>query len=186
MHGDPTDVVAADLALAGAHLDAEPLHRVANRHGAPSTPRSIRSPTLRRRTESTYCAIKDDILKGRLPPESLLLEHELATRFGVSKTPIREALRRLISEGWVLVMPRRGYFIRQLRIEDVREVWVLRQAIEPSLLAETSRRATAEDLDALLPWIDAQRAAADDRDRAVVSGSNFHLGRVPATPGRCC
>jgi DNA-binding GntR family transcriptional regulator len=127
------------------------------------------------RTEATYHAIKDDILKGRLAPESLLLEHELANRFGVSKTPIREALRRLISEGWVLVIPRRGYLVRPLRLEDVREVWGLRQAIEPWLLVETSRRASTEQLNALLQWIDAQRSAADDRDRAVVSGSNFHL-----------
>lgn len=127
------------------------------------------------RTEATYLAIKDDILKGRLAPESLLLEHELASRFGVSKTPIREALRLLVSEGWVLAIPRRGYLIRQLRLEDVREVWGLRQAVEPSLLSETSRRASDAQLEALLPWIDAQRSASEDRDRAVVSGSEFHL-----------
>lgn len=126
------------------------------------------------RTESTYRAIKDDILKGRLAPESLLLEHELAERFGVSKTPIREALRRLVMEGWVLVIPRRGYLVRQLRLEDVREIFALRQAIETSLLAETARRASAQDLETLLPWVDAQQSA-DDRDRAFLSGSNFHL-----------
>jgi DNA-binding GntR family transcriptional regulator len=127
------------------------------------------------RTETTYLGIKEDILKGRLAPESLLLEHELAERFGVSKTPIREALRRLISEGWVLVIPRRGYLVRQLRLQDVREVFGLRQAIECSLFPETLRRATAADLDSLLPWVDSQHQWADDRDRAFVAGSNFHL-----------
>lgn len=131
-----------------------------------------RAPSL---TEQTYLGIKDDILRGRLAPESLLLEHELADRFGVSKTPIREALRRLINEGWVLVIPRRGYLVRQLRLQDVREVFALRQAIEASLLHETLRRAAPTDLEALLPWVDSQKASADDRDRAVVAGSNFHL-----------
>ena len=136
----------------------------------------VGSGAQKSRTGHTYAVLKDDILKGRLAPEALLLEHELAERFGVSKTPIREALRRLISDGWVTVIPRRGYLVRQLRLEDVREIFVLREAIETALLPEAARRASPADLDRLLPWIDAQEAAAaQDRDEAFVSGSNFHL-----------
>jgi DNA-binding GntR family transcriptional regulator len=123
----------------------------------------------------TYASLKDDILKGRLAPETLLLEHELAERFGVSKTPIREALRRLITDGWVIVIPRRGYLVKQLRLEDVREIFALREAIETALLPDAARRASAEALDQLLPWIDAQQAASADRDEAFLSGRNFHL-----------
>jgi DNA-binding GntR family transcriptional regulator len=126
-------------------------------------------------TERAYDRIKEEILLSRRPPEALLLEHELAQDYGVSKTPIREALRLLVNEGWVIVLPRRGYLVRPLRLEDVRDIYALRQYIEPNLVVEAARRSSPDQLAGLVEHIDAQQQARDRRDEAFRAGSNFHL-----------
>ncbi|MFD9445161.1 GntR family transcriptional regulator [Streptomyces sp. NPDC060006] len=126
-------------------------------------------------TERVYEALKRDILTARRRPESLLLEHELATEYGVSKTPVREALRLLVHEEWVLVLPRKGYMVQPLRFEDVREIFVMRQLIEPYLVAEAAKQATPEELDHLDSLVDAQEAATDS-DAALDAAAAFHVG----------
>lgn len=126
-------------------------------------------------TERVYELLRTQILTAQRRPESFLLEHELAAEFGVSKTPIREALRLLVHEGWVLVLPRKGYLVRPLRFEDVREIFAMRQVIEPYLVVEAIKRATPAQLDELESHIDAQAGAADAA-AAVEAAAAFHLG----------
>lgn len=126
-------------------------------------------------TEHVYAQLKEEILRSRRAPESLLLEHELADEYGYSKTPIREALRLLVQEGWVLVLPRRGYLVRPLKLADVREVFALRQMIEPGLVVEATKRSDTTTLDELEGFVDHQQAAKGERDTTVRAGSNFHL-----------
>ena len=126
-------------------------------------------------TDRTYLALKDDILKARRRPESVLMESELAVEYGVSKTPIREALRLLVNEGWVIVIPRKGYFVRPLQVDDVREVFGLRQMIEPGLAAAAAKRATSDDLDALDRHVDLQ-CTATNTEAALDAAAAFHLG----------
>lgn len=126
-------------------------------------------------TERVYADLKHEILTARRRPESMLLEHELATEFGVSKTPIREALRLLVHEGWVVVISRKGYLVRPLRFEDVREVYALRQVVEPYLIVEASKRATPAQLDELERHVDSQEAAQDD-EIALDAATAFHVG----------
>ena len=72
-----------------------------------------------------------------------MIEGDLADEFGVSKTPIREALRLLVQDGWIEVMPRRGYLVRPIGLDDLREVYEL-TANSRSLASSTgsSRRST--------------------------------------------
>ncbi|MCR3721906.1 MULTISPECIES: GntR family transcriptional regulator [Prauserella salsuginis group] len=126
-------------------------------------------------TERVYEAIKREILTVRRRPESPLLEHELATEYGVSKTPVREALRHLVHEGWVLVLPRKGYMVQPLRFDDVREIFALRQLIEPYLVVEAAKRASPEGLDHLESFVDAQERATD-HETAMEAAAAFHLG----------
>jgi DNA-binding GntR family transcriptional regulator len=126
-------------------------------------------------TDQVYAKLRAEILTARRRPESFLLENELAREFGVSKTPIREALRLLVHEGWVVVLPRKGYLVRPLRFEDVREIFAIRQMIEPSLVVEAIKRATAEQLDVLQAHVDAQAAAPDDAT-ALDAAADFHIG----------
>ena len=88
----------------------------------------------------------------------------------------REALRLLVHDGWVVVLPRKGYLVRPLRFEDVREVFAMRQMIEPALVVEAAKRGTPEQLDTLDRHIDAQVAAHDDMEAALNAAAAFHIG----------
>jgi DNA-binding GntR family transcriptional regulator len=82
----------------------------------------------------------------------MVLEPSLATYFGVSRTPVREALRMLTHDGWVVTIPRKGYLIKPLQLDDISEVFGLRMMIEPALFAEAARQATAETVAMLVDW----------------------------------
>ncbi|HEX6675637.1 MAG TPA: GntR family transcriptional regulator [Actinomycetes bacterium] len=115
-------------------------------------------PGRRSLTEQVYDALKREILTARLRPSQPLIENELAARFGVSKTPIREALRLLVQDGWIVVLPRKGYLVAPLSLEDVREVFALRLMLEPQVTGDAAVRGSA-DLVARL-----RRAAAGGAD----------------------
>jgi DNA-binding GntR family transcriptional regulator len=70
------------------------------------------------------------IVAGELRPGQRVLQEEIAESLGVSIAPVREALRTLEQEGQVVYLPRRGYFVTELRIADLREIYELRQVLE--------------------------------------------------------
>lgn len=76
-------------------------------------------------------AIKRAILSGAFPPGEPLQEARLATQFGASRTPIREALQRLEADGLLTITPRRGAVVRQLTVRDFLDVNELRIILEP-------------------------------------------------------
>lgn len=127
-------------------------------------------------TERIHRRLRDDILHARLQPGQAILEPELAARFGVSKTPVREALRLLAQDGWVIVMPRKGYLIRPLGLDDLREVFHLREMLEPGFAAEAAWRAGRNAGDGTLSSsVKAQRKAGKNLDLALDSASSFHV-----------
>lgn len=79
-------------------------------------------------------ALRADITEGRIRPGSPLRQEDLADRFEVSRIPIREALRRLESEGLVRVFPNRGAFVVQLSPTEIREITDLRVMVEGDLI----------------------------------------------------
>ena len=90
--------------------------------------------------------IRTGILSGEFAPGERLKQDELARRLGVSKIPVREALQRLSAEGLVAFEPNRGFEIRALDAEAAREIYGLREAVEPVLLSEAIPRQTIVDL----------------------------------------
>lgn len=102
-----------------------------------------------------YEVLKEEILACRLSPGSGLNEGSLAESLGVSKTPIREALRMLAHEGFVEVLPRQGYRVTEMTLADVQEIFHLRLLLEPAAAALAAERATPDQLQAL-------RALAED------------------------
>ena len=80
--------------------------------------------------ETVADQLRDEILDGRLPAGSRLVETELAERFGVSRGPVRDALAELAREGLALDLPRRGTFVASLTEADLADVYVIRRAIE--------------------------------------------------------
>lgn len=91
-------------------------------------------------------ALRRRILAGELPPGSPLRQDELAAGFGVSKIPVREALQRLDVEGLVELRSNRGAVVAGLTVARAREVYGLRRALEPALLARAMGRHTIVDL----------------------------------------
>jgi DNA-binding GntR family transcriptional regulator len=126
-------------------------------------------------TERIHLRLRDDILHARLQPGQTILEPDLAERFGVSKTPVREALRLLVQDGWVIVLPRKGYLIRPLGLDDLREVFDLREMLEPGFAAEAAWRAAGTGAVEVRAAIEAQRSASDDLDLALDSAAAFHI-----------
>lgn len=81
-------------------------------------------------TQQAFRHIRDDILQGKLDGRQHLTESYFAERFGISKSPIREALNRLESEGLIAIHPRRGAFVVELSVHDIEEIFDLREALE--------------------------------------------------------
>jgi DNA-binding GntR family transcriptional regulator len=93
-----------------------------------------------------YEALKQDILTCALPPGAQIFENELATRHGMSKTPVREALNLLGQEGLVQVLPRRGYLVAPVTLRDVQEVFQLRLLLETAAAELAAEHITEEAL----------------------------------------
>ena len=79
---------------------------------------------------TAYTRLKEMILNNELPGGYQALEQEIAQRFGMSRTPVREALIRLQDDGLVDVIPRRGMRVRRISIDDMREIYQLLYCIE--------------------------------------------------------
>ena len=74
--------------------------------------------------------IRDAILSGDFPAGMRLTELQLADEMGVSRTPIREAIRNLEQEGLVVMIPRHGAYVADVSIHDINEVYEIRTALE--------------------------------------------------------
>ncbi len=93
-----------------------------------------------------YEEIRSRILQGMLAPGERLVIDQLASEFGVSKVPIREAVDRLIGEGWLERSPHIGPFVPMLTSDEVRETAMLRAALESDAIAHATPRHTDESL----------------------------------------
>ncbi len=78
-----------------------------------------------------YQAIKKDIIEGVLRPGTLISENELAEKLGISRTPVREALHRLESDRFLKIYPKRGIFVPDISVKDVRDLYSIRAVLEP-------------------------------------------------------
>lgn len=78
-----------------------------------------------------YKRLRAAIVSGEIMPDTRLLQQRLAVSLGVSRTPLREALLRLERDGFIYTLPNRGMFVRGLTIDDVGELYQLREVLEP-------------------------------------------------------
>jgi DNA-binding GntR family transcriptional regulator len=122
------------------------------------------------------------IVSGELRPGARIPQEDVAERIGVSLIPVREALRVLESEGQVTYLPRRGYFVTELRVADLVEIFELRH-----LLESRAARKAAEQLDDELLERMAQAARdctvageAGDVAAELAANRRFHLGLFEA------
>ena len=99
--------------------------------------------------EMVYEELKMQILKGAIIPGTRMMEGELAEEMGVSRTPIREAIRKLEKEGLVTIAPRRGAYASMISTEDMVEILEVRQDLEGLAAYFAADRMTKEQMEEL-------------------------------------
>src|SRR5262245_29592880 len=96
--------------------------------------------------EGVYERLKVDLLAGRLRPGILLQEKQLAKTFGVSKTPIREALADLVKDRFVQLIPRKGYWVAPIELQEALDHIELRIVLECAAVELAAKRITPAQL----------------------------------------
>jgi len=126
--------------------------------------------------ERVLGALRQEIIAGSLRPGDRLVERELADRFGVSRVPVREAIRALVAEGFVLFETPRRTVVRPLSPTDVNELFELREALEVYAAGLAAARATPEDLAELRELLTRAASATEAGDAETITDINtrFH------------
>ncbi|MDQ7843413.1 MAG: GntR family transcriptional regulator [Armatimonadota bacterium] len=126
--------------------------------------------------ELVFRKLREAILSGRFQPGQRLRERELVGRMGVSRTPIREALRKLELEGLVTTVPYRGPVVTRPTLDSARELYETRAALEGQATALFTLRADEEAVERLRRCIrDAERALQRRRPEGILAANNaFH------------
>lgn len=96
-----------------------------------------------------FNTLRQAILKGELEPGERLMEIQLAERLGVSRTPIREAIRKLELEGLVLMIPRKGAEVAKISEKSLRDVLEVRRSMEELAIELACQRMGQEELEKL-------------------------------------
>lgn len=94
-------------------------------------------------------SLRDAIRKGILKPGQRIMEIKLAEELGVSRTPVREAIRKLEIEGYVVMMPRRGTYVADMSIRDINEIFEIRTALESLSNGLAAEHITEDELEHL-------------------------------------
>lgn len=117
---------------------------------------------------------------GEIGPGERLLEIELAKRFGVSRTPIREAIRKLESEGIIQHLPRVGAVVRQLGQPEIVELYEMRIVLEATAAEMAAQHASSAELETLDALNSDMLGASDDPNTVAQINRQFHLCIVEA------
>jgi DNA-binding GntR family transcriptional regulator len=128
-------------------------------------------------TAQVVARLRDLILSGELAPGSRIDQNELAQRFGISLVPIREALARLQSSGLVRMLPHRGVFVEALSIEELIDIYSVREVLEEEAARLACDHLTPVDLaelEALAACMEESAASSDD-DTFLEANRNFHF-----------
>jgi Transcriptional regulators len=126
-------------------------------------------------TAATVDAIRERILNRTYAEGEQLRQDELATTLGVSRIPVREALRQLEAEGLVTFSPHRGAVVSSLSIAEIEELFALRAMLESDLLRRAVPLLTQEDFDRAEEILDEYEAAFDRGDVAAWGDLNWQL-----------
>ena len=131
-----------------------------------------RPPTAQ---EAVLAELRRAIVSGRLRPGEQVRQDALAERLGVSRVPLREALKILEGEGAVTYVPHRGYFVAELSLADLEEVYRIRELLEDEAVRAAVPLLTEPDLDHLAELVDDCERAGDVGDVDAMTDANRRL-----------
>jgi len=132
--------------------------------------------TFRPLSADAYDALRAAILRGRLKPGERIVEADIARQMATSRSPVREAVRKLEHEGLVEYVPRRGTIVVGLSRDDASDAYQLRAHLEAYAARLAATRASDDQLDHLLEMIQRMRqsAVANDLEGLVAADVEFH------------
>ena len=137
-------------------------------------------------TEQISKVLTEAILDGALEPGTQLLETELQQQLGVSRSPLREAFRDLEKKGLVVILPRRGTFVKEITTRDVKENFPVRAILEGLAARLAHGRLGREELGRMRAALEGMKQAGRDKDREAYRRSHqvFHDVFIEASDNR--
>lgn len=135
------------------------------------------APLLGRRVtaqQMAYDLLRRNILRGSLRPGARLLQADIAAQFGLSTTPVREALHRLASEGLVRIDAHRGAVVRGLDVDELTEIYELRMVLEPLAIRKAAMRITRAELERAEELCTRMEALHEDATAWAEANRDFH------------
>ena len=128
--------------------------------------------TSRVLAESIYTSLKEDILNAEIPPESLLEESDLMRRFEVSRTPVREALRRLSGDKLVTIEPRRSAYVSTLTLDEISAFFEAYQITQRTIFILSASRIDSDQIETIRGVEEDIATAYLDKDIATIKKLN--------------
>lgn len=139
-------------------------------------------PMYRTLEDFAYNTIREAVLSGELKAGVRILLKDLESTYRISRTPIRQALRRLSERGYVTLQPHSSMRVRPLSLGEVNELYSLRKAIEPIAMAEGIRRADDSVVGLLESLLGEMHEATEREDRLTLIGLNTRFHRSMYEP----
>ena len=126
--------------------------------------------------ELVFESLREAIISGTLPPSERLMEIQLAEEMGVSRTPVREAIRKLELEGLVVMIPRKGAYVAGMSIKDIVDVFEIRGALEGLAAELASERVTDDELESMERYLVkiSEEIESGDLSKVVETDTDFH------------
>lgn len=127
-------------------------------------------------SEFVYRSLKEQIITGTLAPDVRLIELAIAAEFNVSRTPVREALKRLAVENLVLADPARGMVVHAPDAREIEDVFIVREALDALAAQLAAHRITPSELGRLRVVVDSMEdaIAGGRREQVIVANTHFH------------
>jgi len=141
-------------------------------------------PSAQSSGEAAYAALLDALRNGTFAPGDRLREEDVGTRLGLSRTPVREALRRLEADGIVEHRPRIGAIIRSLAHTELVELYEMRMVLERTAAEMAAKHGADAEFDALDALNDQIEAERDNPARGAAINQDFHRGLYLAARNR--
>jgi DNA-binding GntR family transcriptional regulator len=132
----------------------------------------VRPPLIE---ELVLAKLRFAIVTAQLKPGEPLAEEEFAKRFGVSRTPVRQALRALASENLVTFVPRRGAVVAALSVDELKELFLLRSLLESQAARIGAERSNSQWTTAIRMLVSEMEAATQDPPTWLEADRKFHM-----------
>ncbi len=152
------------------------------RNAPPGVHRHSPIPHIEKNSEIVYRDLRRDIIEMRIPPGTPIIERELTERYGISRTPVREAVLRLAEDRLVDVVPKSGTFVARISLSVLREAIVARRALEEVTVRAATDRATESQIMEIRAIVQRQQEMADAGDEETFhrADEDFHAAIAAA------